>query len=185
MLRQGYRFEVYHRYHNTVLGPSLGGTRMWNYTSEAEALEDVLRLSRGMTYKASISGINLGGGKAIIIGDSRKDKSEALLRSYGRFIDSLGGKYITAEDVGTSTKDMEFVSMETRHVAGLPEHMQGSGDPSSFTAYGTYLGMKASAKQVWGDDNLEGRKVMVQGVGAVGSHLVKLLSEEKALIQIN
>ncbi|MEQ8522288.1 MAG: Glu/Leu/Phe/Val dehydrogenase dimerization domain-containing protein, partial [Vicingaceae bacterium] len=132
--------------HNTTLGPALGGTRMWNYQSEHEALRDVLRLSRGMSYKAAISGLNLGGGKAVIIGDSYKDKSEALFRRFGRFVDSLGGKYITAEDVGISPKDMEYVHMETNHVSGLPKSLGGSGDPSPVTAYGVYVGMKACAK---------------------------------------
>lgn len=116
--------------HNTVLGPALGGTRMWNYSSEQEAITDVLRLSRGMTYKAAISGLNLGGGKAVIIGDASKIKNEALMRRFGRFVDSLGGRYITAEDVNMKTKDMEYVHMETNHVTGIPESMGGSGDPS-------------------------------------------------------
>jgi leucine dehydrogenase len=116
--------------HNTVLGPALGGTRMWMYKSEGEAVNDVLRLSRGMTYKAAISGLNLGGGKAVIIGDSKKDKSEALFRKFGRFVNNLNGKYITAEDVNTSAADMEFIHLETKHVTGIPEYMGGSGDPS-------------------------------------------------------
>ncbi|MFM9007038.1 MAG: Glu/Leu/Phe/Val family dehydrogenase [Bacteroidota bacterium] len=171
--------------HNTVLGPSLGGTRMWSYASEAEALHDVLRLSRGMTYKAAISGLNLGGGKAVIIGDSRKDKTEALFRKFGRFVNNLNGKYITAEDVGTSTRDMEFVAMETKHVTGLPESMGGGGDPSPVTAYGVYMGMKASARFAWGNDALHGKKVMVQGVGHVGENLVKHLTEEGAQVFIS
>ncbi|WP_347159975.1 Glu/Leu/Phe/Val dehydrogenase dimerization domain-containing protein [Pontibacter chitinilyticus] len=170
--------------HSTVLGPALGGTRMWPYASEAEALDDVLRLSRGMTYKAAISGLNLGGGKAVIIGDAKKDKNEALLRKYGRFIKNLNGSYITAEDVGTTTKDMEFIRMETEHVSGLPEAMGGSGDPSPVTAYGTYMGMKAAAKKAFGSDSLEGKKVAVQGVGHVGGYLVELLSKENAEIYI-
>ncbi len=170
--------------HNTVLGPALGGTRMWPYASEAEAINDVIRLSRGMTYKASISGLNLGGGKAVIIGDSRKDKGEAFMRKYGRFVENLNGKYITAEDVGTSTKDMEYIKMETDHVAGLPETMGGSGDPSPVTAYGTYMGMKASAKKAWGSDSLEGKKISVQGVGHVGGYLVELLAKENAELYI-
>jgi leucine dehydrogenase len=170
--------------HNTVLGPALGGTRMWLYKSENEALNDVLRLSRGMTFKAAISGLNLGGGKAVIIGDSKKDKSEALFRKFGRFVENLNGKYITAEDVGTSTKDMEYVRMETTHVTGLPESMGGGGDPSPVTAYGVYMGMKASAKELWGNDSLEGKKVIVQGVGHVGENLVKLLSNENAKVFI-
>lgn len=171
--------------HNTVLGSALGGTRMWMYKSESEALQDVLRLSRGMTYKAAISGLNLGGGKAVIIGDSRKDKSEALFRKFGRFINNLNGKYITAEDVGTSTRDMEFVAMETRHVTGLPESMGGGGDPSPVTAYGVFMGMKASAQFAWGSDQLSGKRVMVQGVGHVGQHLVKHLIKEGATVFVS
>jgi leucine dehydrogenase len=170
--------------HNTVLGSSLGGTRMWAYKNEAEALNDVLRLSRGMTYKASITGLNLGGGKAVIIGDSRKDKSEALMRRFGKFVNSLGGKYITAEDVGISTSDMEFVKMETDYVSGLPESMGGSGDPSPVTAYGVYMGMKASAKEKWGSDSLVGKKVGVQGIGHVGESLVEYLTKEGAKVYV-
>lgn len=171
--------------HNTVLGPALGGTRMWMYKNDNEALTDVLRLSRGMTFKASISGLNLGGGKAVIIGDSKKDKNEALFRRFGQFVNSLGGKYITAEDVGTSTKDMEHVAKETKHVTGLPESMGGGGDPSPVTAYGVYMGMKAAAKQVWSNDSLSGKKVIVQGVGHVGENLVKHLSQEGAVVFIS
>lgn len=163
--------------HNTVLGPALGGTRMWNYTNELEALNDVLRLSRGMTYKNSISGLNLGGGKAVIIGDSRTMKSEALMRRFGKFVNSLGGKYITAEDVGVSPVDMTWVNMETDHVVGLPGK---SGDPSPVTAYGVYVGMKAAAKAQFGTDSLAGKKVAVQGVGHVGEYLVKHLTQEGA-----
>ena len=170
--------------HNTNLGPSLGGTRMWMYKNESDALTDVLRLSRGMTYKAAISGLNLGGGKAVIIGDSKKDKSEALFRRFGKFVNSLNGKYITAEDVGTSTKDMEYVSRETKFVTGLPEGMGGGGDPSPVTAYGVYMGMKASAKEMWGNDDLKGKKVLVQGVGHVGEHLVAHLTKEGAKVYI-
>jgi leucine dehydrogenase len=154
------------------------------YKTEAEALNDVLRLSRGMTYKAAISGLNLGGGKAVIIGDSKKDKSEALFRRFGRFINNLNGQYITAEDVGTSTKDMEYVAMETKSVTGLPESMGGSGDPSPVTAYGVYMGMKAAAKYQFGTDNLEGKRILVQGIGHVGETLVELISKEGALVQI-
>ena len=163
--------------HNTVLGPALGGTRMWNYTTELDALNDVLRLSRGMTYKNSISGLNLGGGKAVIIGDHRTMKSEALFRRFGKFVNSLAGKYITAEDVGISPIDMTYVSMETDHVVGLPGK---SGDPSPVTAHGVYVGMKASAKVQFGSDSLSGKKVAVQGVGHVGEYLVKSLAAEGA-----
>ena len=170
--------------HNTVLGPTLGGTRMWRYTSEQEALTDVLRLSRGMTYKASISGLNLGGGKAVIIGDANTMKTEAFLRRFGRFIESLGGKYITAEDVNMKTRDMEYIAMETNYVTGLPETMGGGGDPSPVTAYGTYMGMKAAAKKIYGSDDLSGKKVGVQGVGQVGMYLVEHLTKENAEVFI-
>lgn len=167
--------------HNTTLGPALGGTRMWNYNNELEALNDVLRLSRGMTYKNSISGLNLGGGKAVIIGDARKDKSEALFRRFGKFVESLAGKYITAEDVGISPQDMVWVNMETNNVVGLPGK---SGDPSPVTAYGVYMGMKAAAKVQFGSDSLNGKKVAVQGVGHVGQYLVENLAKEGAEIYI-
>ncbi|TNE82393.1 MAG: Glu/Leu/Phe/Val dehydrogenase [Bacteroidetes bacterium] len=171
--------------HNTVLGPGLGGTRLWNYKTEAEAINDVLRLSRGMTYKASISGLNLGGAKAVIIGDAKQVKSEALFRKFGRFVENLSGKYITAEDVNTTTKDMEYVAMETDHVVGLPESMGGGGDPSPVTAYGTYMGMKASAKKAWGNDSLSGKTVAVQGIGKVGYHLLEYLHKEGAKLYIS
>lgn len=171
--------------HNTVLGPSLGGTRMWNYNNEMEALTDVLRLSRGMTYKSSVAGLNLGGGKAVIIGDSKKIKTEALLRRFGKFIDGLGGKYITAEDVAMSSRDMEIIHMETDYVSGLPENMGGSGDPSPVTAYGVYVSMKASAKEAFGSDSLSGKKVLVQGIGHVGESLVAHLTKEGAKVYVN
>jgi leucine dehydrogenase len=170
--------------HNTVLGPALGGTRMWNYASEQEALTDVLRLSRGMTFKAAISGLNLGGGKAVIIGDARTQKSEAFLRRFGKFVNSLNGKYITAEDVNMKTVDMEYIHMETKHVTGLPESMGGGGDPSPVTAYGVYMGMKATAKKVFGNDSLAGKRISVQGVGQVGMHLVEHLVKENAEVFI-
>ncbi|AWW31283.1 leucine dehydrogenase [Echinicola strongylocentroti] len=169
--------------HNTVLGPALGGTRMWNYTSEQEAITDVLRLSRGMTFKAAISGLNIGGGKAVIIGDP-KLKNEAFLRRFGRFVESLGGRYITAEDVNMKTRDMEYIAMETSHVTGLPEINGGGGDPSPVTAYGAYLGMKASAKKAFGTDALKGKKVAVQGIGQVGRHLIDHLVKEGAEIYV-
>jgi leucine dehydrogenase len=171
--------------HNTVLGPALGGTRMWNYASEQEAITDVLRLSRGMTFKAAISGLNLGGGKAVIIGDAKTQKTEAFMRRFGKFVNSLGGKYITAEDVNMKTADMEYIGMETKHVTGLPESMGGSGDPSPVTAYGVYLGMKSTAKKVYGNDSLTGKKVIVQGVGQVGMYLVEHLVKEGAKVTIN
>lgn len=170
--------------HNTVLGPSLGGTPMWNYNNEMDALNDALRLSRGMTYKSSVAGLNLGGGKAVIIGDSKKIKSEALLRRFGKFINSLGGKYITAEDVAMTSRDMEIIKMETDFVSGLPENMGGSGDPSPVTAYGVYVSMKASCKEVYGTDSLIGKKVLVQGLGNVGSHLVQHITKEGAIVYV-
>ncbi|NJN43169.1 MAG: Glu/Leu/Phe/Val dehydrogenase [Flammeovirgaceae bacterium] len=170
--------------HSTVLGPALGGTRMWNYNSEQEALTDVIRLSRGMTFKAAISGLNLGGGKAVIIGDAKVMKTEAFLRRFGKFVESLNGKYITAEDVNMKTADMEYIAMETKHVTGLPESRGGGGDPSPVTAYGTYLGMKATAKKVFGKDSLQGKKIGVQGVGQVGMYLVEYLVKEKANVFI-
>jgi len=170
--------------HNTTLGPALGGTRLWNYNSHDEAIIDALRLSRGMTFKAAISGLNLGGGKAVIVADPAM-KSEALWRRYGKFVDSLNGKYITAEDVNTSARDMEYIALETEHVTGVPEYMGGSGDPSPFTAYGVFVGMKASAKKVWGNDSLSGKKVLVQGVGHVGQYLVGHLIEDGARVFIS
>ena len=171
--------------HNTVLGPALGGTRMWNYSSEEEALTDVLRLSRGMTFKAAITGLNIGGGKAVIIGDADTMKTEAYMRRFGKFIDSLGGKYYTAEDVNMKTRDMEYIHMETDFVTGLPESMGGGGDPSLVTAYGTYVGMKAMAKNVFGSDSLKNKVVAVQGVGQVGMHLVEHLTKEGAEVYIS
>ena len=171
--------------HNTVLGPGLGGTRFFNYSSENDALRDVLRLSRGMTYKAAISGLNLGGAKAVIIGDPNVLKSEGLFRKFGRFIQNLNGKYITAEDVGTTTRDMEYISMETKYVVGLPEIKGGGGDPSPVTAYGVFMGMKASANYVYGTDSLNGKNVAVQGIGKVGWHLVERLYKEGAKIYVS
>ncbi|SDS73947.1 leucine dehydrogenase [Mucilaginibacter mallensis] len=168
--------------HDTTLGPALGGTRMWAYKSEADALEDVLRLSKSMTYKAAIAGLNLGGGKAVIIGDSRKDKTEVLLRKFGRFIKNLNGEFITAEDVGTNPKDMEYIRMETQHVTGLPESIGGSGDPAPVAAQGVFMGIKAAVKELYGSDNLTGKSVIVQGIGHVGENLVRLLRDENAMV---
>jgi leucine dehydrogenase len=165
--------------HSTTIGPALGGCRMWPYKSEEEALKDVLRLSRGMSYKAAIAQLNLGGGKSVIIGDAKKDKSEILFRSFGQFVDGLGGRYITAEDVGTSVKDMEWVRMETPYVTGISRALGGSGDPSPVTAFGTYIGMKATVKKQLGKDSLAGLKVSVQGLGHVGYHLCKHLHKER------
>jgi leucine dehydrogenase len=164
--------------HSTTLGPALGGTRFFPYPSEEEALRDALRLSRGMTYKAAAAELDLGGGKAVIIGDPKRSKSEELLRAYGRFVESLGGRYITAEDVGTTTDDMNMIRRETRYVAGVAPSLGGSGDPSPITAHGVYLGMLACAEDAWHEHSLRGRRVAVQGVGKVGYALVKLLVED-------
>jgi leucine dehydrogenase len=170
--------------HNTVLGPALGGTRMWQYANEWEALNDVLRLSRGMTYKSAISGLNLGGGKAVIIGDARTQKSPAMMQRFGEFIHSLSGKYITAEDVGTTTPDMDLIREVTPYVTGISEEKGGSGNPSPVTAYGVYMGMKAAAKYKFGSDNLQGKRILVQGIGHVGETLVEYLTKEGASVQI-
>ena len=163
--------------HDTRLGPALGGTRFWNYRDDRSALVDALRLARGMTYKAAVAGLNLGGGKSVIIGDNKTTRREPIFRAHGRHVESLGGRYITAEDVGTSTADMEFIRAETEHVTGLLGKL---GDPSPVTAYGVYCGMKASAHVRFGSDTLTGRTVVVQGVGHVGYSLCKLLHQEGA-----
>lgn len=175
----GYRGIV--AIHNTTLGPALGGTRFWSYDNDAEALNDVLRLSRGMTYKAAVAGLNLGGGKSVIVGDNRTDRREAIFRAHGRHVEMLNGRYITAEDVGTSIHDMEFIRMETEHVVGLAD---GSGDPSPVTAFGVYRGMKACAKFVFGQDGLSGKTVSVQGCGHVGYSLCKHLHDEGARLVV-
>lgn len=164
--------------HDTTLGPALGGTRMWNYDSDEEALEDVLRLAKGMTYKNAAAGLNLGGGKAVIIGDASKDKSEAMFRAFGRYVESLNGRYITAEDVGTTEQDMDYIHMETEHVTGTSDG--GVGDPSPVTSLGIYYGMKAAAKQAFGSDNLKDKTIAVQGVGQVAYHLCNYLHKEGA-----
>jgi leucine dehydrogenase len=163
--------------HDTTLGPALGGTRFWNYQSDEEALIDVLRLARGMTYKAAVAGLNLGGGKAVIIGDPKTTRREMIFRAHGRFVESLGGRYYTAEDVGTSVEDMDYVMMETEYVTGVAG---GSGDPSPVTAYGTYRGIKACAREKYGSDSVSGMTVAVQGTGHVGYFLCKYLSAEGA-----
>lgn len=168
--------------HNTALGPALGGTRMWAYKTEAEALVDVLRLSKGMTYKAAAAGLNLGGGKAVIIGDPKTQKTEGLFRAFGQFVNSLNGKYITAEDVGTGVQDMEYVYMESPWVTGIPKDFGGSGDPSPYTAHGVLMGIKASCKEKLGTDELKGIRVAVQGLGNVGTNLVKYLTQEGAKV---
>ena len=163
--------------HDTSLGPALGGTRLWNYDTEDEATLDVLRLARGMTYKAAAAGLNLGGGKTVLIGDPEKVKSEAYFRGLGRYVQTLNGRYITAEDVNTSTKDMDFVNMETDYVVGLKHK---SGNPSPFTALGAFHGIRASLKEVYGDDTIEGKTFAVQGAGQTGDFLIGYLLEAKA-----
>lgn len=170
--------------HSTALGPALGGTRFFPYESENDALIDVLRLSEGMSYKAAAAGLDLGGGKAVIIGDPRTDKSERLLRAYGRIVDSLQGRYITAEDVGTSTHDLDIVRRETRWALGNSVAEGGAGDPSPVTARGLYAAARAVCQFVWGDPDLEGRKFAVQGVGKVGTAFVQLLIEARAEVVI-
>ncbi len=170
--------------HSTALGPALGGTRFYPYASEEDALADVLRLARGMSYKAAAAGLDLGGGKAVIIGDPKRVKSETLLRAYGRFVESLGGRYVTAEDVGTYTWDMDVVARETRFVAGLSEANGGAGDPSVMTALGVLKGMQAVAEELWKRHQLDGLHVVVQGVGKVGYHLCRMLHEAGARLTV-
>lgn len=170
--------------HSTALGPALGGTRFHPYPSTDAAVRDVLALSRGMTYKSALAGLDLGGGKAVIIGDPRADKSEALLRAYGRFIESLGGRYVTACDVGTSSEDIDLVARESRHVTGRSVEHGGAGDSSVLTAYGVHQGMRAAVTHEWGGPSLDGRTVGVAGVGKVGLHLVGHLVEEGARVVV-
>ncbi|MFC4324047.1 branched-chain amino acid dehydrogenase [Litchfieldia salsa] len=166
--------------HDTTLGPALGGTRMWTYETEEAAIEDALRLAKGMTYKNAVAGLNLGGGKTVIIGDPRKDKNEEMFRAFGRYIQGLNGRYITAEDVGTTVADMDLIHEETDFVTGISPAFGSSGNPSPVTAYGVYRGMKAAAKEAFGTDSLEGKIVAVQGVGNVAYTLCKYLHEEGA-----
>ncbi len=175
----GYRGIV--AIHSTTLGPALGGTRFWQYATDEEAIVDALRLARGMTYKNAVAGLNLGGGKSVIIGDNRTTDREMIFRAHGRFVESLGGRYITAEDVGTSTADMDFVHMETKNVSGLAGR---SGDPSPVTAHGVFRAIQASAKERWGSDDLSTRTVSVQGCGHVGYYLAKELHEAGAKLVV-
>jgi len=170
--------------HSTALGPALGGTRFYPYATEADALEDVCRLARGMTYKHAVCGNDLGGGKAVIIGDPAELRSEALLRAYGRFVDGLAGRYLTAEDVGTTQADMDLIRRETRHVTGVSESLGGSGDPSPATAWGVLWAMKAVAERLWSTSSLAGRHVCITGVGKVGSALAEHLHEEGAKLTV-
>ena len=163
--------------HSTELGPSLGGCRMMEYESEQNALFDVLRLAKGMTYKSAIAGLKLGGGKSVIIGNSKTDKTDELLEKFGEFIDSLGGRYITAEDMGMNVKDMEIIKRKTNHVTGLAKDLGGSGDPSEVTSYGTYMGILSAVKFKLNKDNLDGLSIMVQGLGNVGIKLIAYLAK--------
>lgn len=171
--------------HDTTLGPACGGTRMWPYETETDAVMDVLRLSRAMTYKSAAAGLPLGGGKAVIIGDSRTLKTEALMRSYGAFVDTLGGRYLTTTDVGTSTRDLEDIRLETKHVLGLPVAAGGSGDTSIMTGLGIYMGMKACAREVWGSDSLSGKKIVMQGFGKVAFNTAHHLLKENAQLVVS
>lgn len=168
--------------HDTTLGPALGGLRMWPYASDDEALFDVKRLSRGMTFKSAVAHTGLGGGKAVIVGDPKKVKSEALYLAMGRFVDALGGRYITAEDVNTSIEDLEVIRRSTKWVTGLARKDGGSGNPSPYTALGVYLGIRAALGWKFGNDNPKGRTVAIQGIGAVGSALARRLIEAGATV---
>ena len=170
--------------HDTTLGPACGGTRIWPYKSEQEAIWDALRLSRAMTYKSAAADLPLGGGKGVIIADSHTQKTEALVRAYGRFVDTLGGRYLTTTDVGSSGRDMEYIKQETDYVVGLPVTAGGSGDTSIMTGLGIYMGMKACAKEVWGSDSLQGKKVAVQGFGKVATHMAHHLMKEDATLVV-
>ncbi len=171
--------------HDTTLGPALGGCRMWNFGSFDEALDDALRLSRGMTYKAAVAGLDLGGGKSVIIGDAKTQKSEELFRAFGRFVESLNGRYITAEDVGTSPLDMSNIHRETNHVRGCSRGSGGSGDPSPITAFGVFCGLQAAASWKFGRNDLHGLTVAVQGAGHVGYHLSKELARVGCTVLIS
>jgi len=170
--------------HDTTLGPALGGARMWTYASEENAVEDALRLARGMTYKNAAAGLNLGGGKTVIIGDPFKDKNEEMFRALGRFIQGLNGRYITAEDVGTTVTDMDLIHEETDYVTGISPAFGSSGNPSPVTAYGVYRGMKAAAKEAFGSESLEGLKISVQGLGNVAYKLCEYLHNEGAKLVV-
>lgn len=171
--------------HDTTLGPAIGGVRMLPYQNIDEAIDDALRLSRGMTYKTAVTGVNLGGGNAVIIGDHRTAKSEALLRRFGQFVDGLNGRFIASLDIGTSPRDMEYLHMETNYVAGLPNSVGGNGDSSPFTAKGVFYGIKAALKELYGNDSLAGRTVAVQGAGNVGEQLIAMLREENAKVYVS
>ncbi|HLS37946.1 MAG TPA: Glu/Leu/Phe/Val dehydrogenase dimerization domain-containing protein [Sphingobacterium bovisgrunnientis] len=171
--------------HDTTLGPAIGGVRMLPYESEEEAIEDALRLSKAITYKSSLAGLNLGGGCAVIIGNNRTDKTEVLMRRVGKFIEGLNGNFIASIDVGTTQRDLEYIHAETNYVAGLPTSMNGGGDTTVFAARGVFYGIKAAIKELYGDDSLAGRKVAVQGVGSVGEQLIAMLRNENARVYVS
>lgn len=170
--------------HDTTLGPAIGGVRVWPHATEEAALEDVLRLGRAMTYKSAAAGLHFGGGKGLIIADPRKDKTEALMRSFGRFVETLGGRYITTEDVGMTLLDLEWISQETSHIVGLPISMGGSGDTSKMTGFGVYRGMKACAKEVWNSDSLSGSAIAIQGFGNTARALAEQLIENEQDVKL-
>lgn len=178
------RLKAIIAFHDTTLGPALGGCRMWAYETEEQALSDALRLSKGMTYKSAASGCNHGGGKAVIWGDPKTDKSEEMFRALGKYVQALRGRFVTGTDVGTTPEDFVLASQETQYVVALPEAFGGSGDSSIITAFGVWKGIKACAKEVFGDDSLKGLRVAVQGVGKVGYHLVEHLHDEGAIITV-
>ena len=170
--------------HDTTLGPACGGLRIWPYETEELAIRDVLRLSRAMTYKSAVADLPLGGGKAVIIADSHTQKTEALMRAFGRFLNTLGGRYLVTTDVGSTGRDLEYISQETNYVVGLPINMGGSGDTSIMTGLGIYMGMKASAKEVWGNDSLKGKRVAMQGFGKVATYTAHHLIKEDSHIVV-
>src|SRR5436190_4482044 len=170
--------------HSTLLGPAAGGTRMWTYASDLDAMEDAMRLARGMTYKYAAAGVNLGGGKVVIMGDPKTQKSEMLFRALGRFINNLRGEYLTGEDVGTTLQDMDYIRMETPYVITLSQESGGAGPIGGATAFGVLQAMKACAQETWGATSLQGRKIVVQGLGAVGYPMVELLVKENANVTI-
>ena len=165
--------------HDTTLGPALGGVRVWSYATEDEAVMDALRLGRAMTYKSAAAGLPFGGGKGVIMADPRKDKTEALMRAFGRFVDTLGGRYLTTEDVGMSLLDLEWIAQETEHVTGLPRSRGGSGETSEMTGWGVYQGMRACAKEVWGNESLSGKTIALQGFGHTATFLTNHLLEKE------
>ena len=170
--------------HDTTLGPACGGTRIWPYSTEGDAIQDVLRLAQAMTYKSAAADLPLGGGKAVIIADPHTQKTEVLLRAYGRFVETLGGRYLTTTDVGSTGRDMEYIRQETKHVVGLPTTAGGSGDTSIMTGLGVYMGMKACAREVWGSDSLQGRKIAMQGFGKVALQTAHHLLKEDAQLVV-